>query len=43
MERAHFALAGRILMAKKRFDEMSEAEFDSLVDGYLLDALPQAG
>jgi hypothetical protein len=22
-------------MAKKRFDEMSEAEFDSLVDGYI--------
>jgi hypothetical protein len=35
MKRAHSAPAGRILMTKKRFDDMSEAEFDSLVDGYI--------
>jgi hypothetical protein len=35
MERAHSALAGRILINRKRLDEMSEAEFDSLIDGYI--------
>ena len=35
MEKAHFAVAGRILMTKKQFEDMSEAEFDSLVDGYI--------
>jgi hypothetical protein len=35
LEKANFALAGRILMTKKRFDEMDEAEFDSLIDGYI--------
>jgi hypothetical protein len=34
MERARFALAERSLMTKKRFDNLSEAEFGSLVDGY---------
>lgn len=28
-------LAERILMARKRFDDMSEAEFGRLVDGYI--------
>jgi hypothetical protein len=35
MERVHNALAGRSLIAKKRFDDLSEAEFGSLVDGYI--------
>jgi hypothetical protein len=35
MERTHFALAGSVIMTKKRFDEMSEAEFDGLIDGYI--------
>jgi hypothetical protein len=35
LEKANFALAGRILMTKKRFDEMNEAEFDSLIEGYI--------
>jgi hypothetical protein len=35
MERTHFALAGSVIMTKKRFDEMSEAEFDDLIDGYI--------
>jgi hypothetical protein len=35
MERARFALAERSLMTKKRFDDLSEAEFGRLVDGYI--------
>jgi hypothetical protein len=35
LEKANLALARRILMTKKRFDEMNAAEFDSLIDGYI--------
>jgi hypothetical protein len=35
LAKANFALARRILMSKKRFDEMNVAEFDSLIDGYI--------
>jgi hypothetical protein len=35
MERTHFALAGSVIMTKKRFDEMSEAEFDGLIEDHI--------